>query len=98
MSSTLARIGVLLPAAAFLGYWALLVYCEVWRPTPLGLRLTFDAARIAVVDTVPVGRSAGGPTRRRPPDRVRRAFHQRRLDWMAVQRTSRLAAMRLSVE
>ena len=68
MKYRLAQLGVLLVAAAFLGYWALLVYCDVWRPIPLGLFLSFDADRVIVVDTV-----AGGPAQRaglRAGDRI----------------------------
>ena len=100
MRARLARIGVLLAAAAFLGYWALLVYCEVWRPTPLGLRLSFDAGRIVVVDTVP-----GGPAARaglRAGDRLA-AFEGHsidgRMDWMAVEANLEIGqATQLSVE
>src|SRR4051812_37052000 len=86
MRSTLARLGVALPAAAFLGYWALLVYCEVWRPSPFGLQLNFDAGRTTVVDAVPGGPAAGAGLR--AGDRVA-AFGGHpingRLDWMAVE-------------
>ena len=59
MKSRLARPGVLLIAVAFLGYWTLLVYCDVWRPTPPGLLLNFNGARVAVVDVV-----SGAPAQR----------------------------------
>ena len=42
MKDRLPQLGVLAVAVAFLGYWALLVYCDVWQPTPLGLRLSTD--------------------------------------------------------
>jgi serine/threonine-protein kinase len=84
MNYRLAQIGVI--AAAFLGYWLLLVYCEVWKPAPLGLFLDFDASRVVVVDTV-----AGGTAQRaglRAGDRIASADGHRingRLDWMTVE-------------
>ena len=84
MNYRLAQIGVI--AAAFLGYWALLVYCEVWKPAPLGLFLSFDDSRVIVVDTV-----AGGPAQRaglRAGDRIASADGHPiggRLDWMTVE-------------
>ena len=53
MPTRLARLGVLVVAAAFVGYWALLVYCDLSRPLPPGLILSFDAERVTVVDVVP---------------------------------------------
>ena len=85
MKSRLAPPGVLLIAAAFLGYWALLVYCDVWRPSPLGLVLSFDANRVAVVDLV-----SGAPAQRaglRAGDHIAAIDGHpigARLDWMTV--------------
>ena len=77
MKYRLPQLGVSVVAAAFLGYWALLVYCDVWRPIPLGLFLRFDADRSLVVDTVPDGPAQRAGLRagdrisrlRRSPDR-----------------------------
>ena len=100
MNKRLARFGVPLIAAAFLGYWALLVYCEVWRPAPLGLALNFDTGQIAVVNTSPGG--AGQRAGIRPGDRLTAidghpiAGH---LDWMTVEANLELGrTARFSVE
>ena len=85
MKYTLAQLGVLVVAAAFLGYWALLVYCDVWRPSPLGLLLRFDVGRVIVVGTVP-----GAPAQQaglRVGDHIAAVDGQPiigRLDWMTV--------------
>ena len=86
MKYRLAQLGVIPVAMAFLGYWALLVYCDVWRPIPLGLFLSFDGDRVNVVDAVP-----GGPAQRaglRAGDRIA-SFDGHpigsRLDWMTVE-------------
>jgi eukaryotic-like serine/threonine-protein kinase len=50
MRLRLASVGMLLIAAAFLGYWTLLVFCDVWRPAQIGLFLSFNAGRVQVVD------------------------------------------------
>jgi hypothetical protein len=100
MKYRLVQLGVLLVAAAFLGYWALLVYCDVWRPSPLGLLLRFDVGRVIVVDTVP-----GGPAQRagfRAGDRIA-SFDGHpiggRLDWMTVEANLEIGrATQLSVD
>ena len=72
MKYRLAQLGVVLVAMAFLGYWALLVYCDVWRPIPLGLFLSFDGDRVIVVDDRSRRtRSAGRSSRRRSHCRFR---------------------------
>ena len=100
MTYRLARLGVLVVAAAFLGYWALLVYCDVWRPSPLGLRLRFDVGRVIVVDTVP-GRPAEGAGLR-AGDRIASVDGHPiggRLDWMTVEANLEIGrATRLSVD
>jgi S1-C subfamily serine protease len=68
MKDRLPQLGGLLVGTAFLGYWALLVYCDVWRPSPLGLRLSTDAGHVLVDDVI-----AGGPAQRagvRAGDRI----------------------------
>ena len=52
MTHRLARLGVLVVAAAFVGYWALLAYCDLARPLPPGLLLSFDSGRVTVLDVV----------------------------------------------
>lgn len=86
MNTKLPQLGVLLVAAAFLGYWAVLVYCDVWRPVPLGLLLSFGNERVAIVDA-----AVGGPAHQaglRAGDRVvDLGGHpiRNRLDWMTVE-------------
>jgi hypothetical protein len=86
MKDRLPQLGVLLVGTAFLGYWALLVYCDVWRPVPLGLRLSARAGGVLVDDVI-----AGGPAQRaglRAGDRIA-SFDGHplagRLDWMTVE-------------
>src|SRR6202035_3268512 len=86
MKDRLPQLGVLVVAVAFLGYWALLVYCDVWRPSPLGLRLSADAGHLVVDNVI-----AGGPAQRaglRAGDRIA-SFDGHplagRLDWMTVE-------------
>lgn len=85
MKLRLAPLGVLLIAAAFLGYWALLVYCDVWRPSPLGVLYSFDAGRVTVVDVL-----SGTPAQQaglRAGDRIAAVEGHPiagRLDWMTV--------------
>lgn len=85
MKDRLPRVGVFLVAASFLGYWALLVYCDVWRPSPFGLRLT-EGDRVLVDDV-----ASGGPGERaglRAGDRIASVDGYPiggRLEWMAVE-------------
>jgi hypothetical protein len=86
MSDRLPRVGVLLIGASFLGYWALLVYCDVWKPASFGLRLRTDGAGLAVEAL-----AAGGAAERaglRAGDRLVSVDGHRvggRLDWKAVE-------------
>jgi hypothetical protein len=86
MKGRLPQLGVLVLAVAFLGYWALLAYCDVWRPSPLGMRLRASADRVLVDDVV-----SGGPAQRaglRAGDHlVSSDGHPigSRLDWMTVE-------------
>jgi hypothetical protein len=48
-----ASLGIPAIAAAFIGYWVLLVYCDVSKPSTLGVLLSFDSGRAVVVDVVP---------------------------------------------
>ena len=85
MKYTLAQLGVLVVAAAFLGYWALLVYCDVWRPSPLGVLLSFDAGRVTVVDVVSGAPAQGAGLR--AGDHIAAVDGHPivgRLDWMTV--------------
>jgi hypothetical protein len=84
MPTRLARLGVLVVAASFVGYWALLVYCDLWRPLPLGLVLSFDAERLAVVDVVPG--SAAARAGIEPGDLLSISSQpiNGRLHWMAI--------------
>jgi serine/threonine-protein kinase len=80
------QLAVLVIATAFLGYWALLVYCEVWRPAPLGLLLITDAGRVKVDDVV-TGEAADRAGLRRGDyialfDGHRVTGHQ---DWMSAE-------------
>src|ERR1700687_373082 len=86
MKDRLRQLGVLLVGTAFLGYWALLVYCDVWRPSPLGLRLSAPPGHLLVDEVI-----AGGPAQRaglRAGDRIA-SFDGHplagRLDWMTVE-------------
>ena len=40
-------------AAAFLGYFGLLVYCDAWRPEPIGLEFAFAGSRMTVTRVAP---------------------------------------------
>ena len=84
MPTRLARLGVLVVAAAFVGYWALLVYCDLSRPLPPGLILSFDAGRVAVVDVVPG--SAAARAGLEPGDLLSTPGQpiNGRLHWMAI--------------
>ena len=85
MPTRLARLGVLVVAAAFVGYWALLVYCDLWRPLPPGLILSFDAGRVAIVDVVP---GSGAARAGLEPGDLLSASGQSingRLHWMAIE-------------
>jgi hypothetical protein len=100
MKDRLPQLGVLAIAAAFLGYSALLVYCDLWRPSPLGMRLSTDDGRILVDNVMP-----GGPAERgglRAGDRIAFANGQPlggRLDWMSVEANLEIGRpTRLSVD
>lgn len=86
MKGRLPQLGVLVVAVAFLGYWALLVYCDIWRPSPLGMRLRASADRV-LVDAV----TSGGPAQRaglRAGDHIASSDGHPiggRLDWMTVE-------------
>jgi hypothetical protein len=100
VTGRLPQLGILLVGAAFLGYWALLVYCDVWRPSPLGLRLSTGDDRV-LVDAV----AAGGPAERaglRAGDRIVSSDGHPiggRLDWMTVEANLAIGrSTRLSVD
>src|SRR6185436_6966025 len=80
----LARSGVLVAAAAFIGYWALLVSCDLWRPLPTGLILSFDATRVAMADVLPG--SAAARAGLLPGDLLSASGQpiNGRLHWMAI--------------
>ena len=86
MDSRTGQLRVLLIATAFLGYWTLLVYCDVWRPAPPGLSFQYAADGIHLADVV-----AGGPADRaglRAGDRLLAVDNHPvsgRLDWMSVE-------------
>ena len=86
MDSRTGQFRVLLIAIAFLGYWTLLVYCDVWRPAPPGLSFQYAADGIHLADVV-----AGGPADRaglRAGDRLLAVDNHPvsgRLDWMSVE-------------
>jgi len=85
MPTRLARLGVLVVAAAFVGYWTLLVFCDLSRPLPPGLILSFDAGRVAIVDVVP---GSGAARAGLEPGDFLSASGQSingRLHWMAIQ-------------
>ena len=48
MKFRLPQLLILLAAPALLVYWTLLVYCDVWRPIPLGLSVRFDPGGVLV--------------------------------------------------
>src|SRR4029078_13367835 len=48
-----ASLGIPAIAAAFIGHWVLLVYCDVSKPSTLGVLLSFDSGRAVVVAVVP---------------------------------------------
>ncbi len=81
-----ASFASVLIAIAFLGYWTLLVYCDVWRPAPPGLSFQYAADGIHLADVV-----AGGPADRaglRAGDRLLAVDNHPvsgRLDWMSVE-------------
>jgi serine/threonine-protein kinase len=100
MKDRLPQLGVLVLAAAFLGYWALLVYCDVSRPSPLGMRLSASADRVLVDDVI-----AGGPAERaglRAGDHIASSDGHPiggRLDWMTVEANFEIGrTIRLSVD
>jgi hypothetical protein len=75
-------------AAAFLGYFALLVYCDVRRPVPEGLDLAASAGQpgLAVMDVTPGSPAAGAGIR--AGDRLLSADRQAvnsKSEWEAVQ-------------
>lgn len=80
---------LLLIAATFLGYWSLLVYCEIRHPEPLGVLAEFDEGRMMLVDVV-----AGSVAARaglQPGDQLAASGGQpihSRLDWMAIEASS----------
>jgi hypothetical protein len=98
MPTRLARLGVLVVAVSFVGYWALLVYCDLWRPLPLGLILSFDAERVAVVDVVPGSAAARAGFEAGDLLSASGAPINGRLHWMAIGanlETGRPAEMRV---
>ena len=85
MTSRLPQSVVALVAAAFLGYWSLLLYSEVFRPAATGMSLAFSGGAVDVTNV-----SAGGPADNaglRPGDRLVAIDGHRirgRLDMLAV--------------
>jgi hypothetical protein len=86
MKDRLPQLGVLVLAAAFLGYSALLVYCDVWRPSPLGMRLSVNDGRL-LVDEVMAGGAAGRAGLLAGDRIISTDGHplRGRLDWMTVE-------------
>jgi serine/threonine-protein kinase len=86
MRDRLPQLAVLVLAAAFLEYSALLVYCDVWRPSPLGMRLSVNDGRLLVDEVM-----SGGSAQRaglRAGDHITSAEGHPlggRLDWMTVE-------------
>jgi serine/threonine-protein kinase len=81
----LPQLAVVMVGTAFLGYWALLVYCDVWRPSPHGMRSSADFSRV-VVEAVEPG-SPAYLAGLRPGDRIVSSDGysiRGRLDWMTV--------------
>ncbi len=95
-TNRLQKLCVLLVAAAFFEYWLLLVYCDLARPAPLGLRLSSNDG------VVRLRRGSGGQVRVeavapdspaaragiRGGDQIDRADARQirgRLDWMATE-------------
>jgi hypothetical protein len=86
MKDPLPQLGIGMFAVAFLGYWALLAYCDMWRPAPLGLRLKTDAGRIVVDDLVSGGPGARAGLRTRDQIISVNGYPVGgRLDWMTVE-------------
>jgi tRNA A-37 threonylcarbamoyl transferase component Bud32 len=76
---------MLVIAASFLGYFALLVYCDLWRPEDPGLLCAFDGDRMTASGVKPG--SAGARAGVRPGDVIvtfnAQPIHDR-FDWQAV--------------
>ena len=89
MDPRTGQLRVALIATAFLGYWTLLVYCDVWRPAPPGLSFEYAADGIHLSEVV-----AGGPGDRaglRTGDRLMAVDSHPvsgRLDWKSDGRTA----------
>lgn len=77
---------LLVVGVSFFAYWTLLVYCEIWRPEPVGLVAEFDSGRMLLVAVDP-----GSPAERiglEPDDHIVALDGQlvhNRLDWMALE-------------
>jgi tRNA A-37 threonylcarbamoyl transferase component Bud32 len=86
MKQRLPQILIVTVALAFFEYWALLVYCDIWRPAPLGLHLRIDDGRV-VVDQVEGGSLAAGAGLRAGDQIAHADSHPlgSRLDWMSVE-------------
>lgn len=87
-------------AAAFLGYFGLLVYCDAWRPEPIGLEFAFAGSRMTVTRVAP-----GSPAARQgiePGDAVSACQGQAirsPYEWMALMANVEFdRAVRLTVE
>jgi eukaryotic-like serine/threonine-protein kinase len=85
MSSIRPPWWTLVIAASFLGYFALLVHCDLWRPEDEGLSCTFDGGRMAVSLVKPGSPAATAGLR---PGDVIAAWNGQpigdRFDWQAV--------------
>lgn len=84
-SSTAVRAAVFLGAAAYLGYLALLITCDLRRVVPFGFVPRFDAGQVTVANLQPA--SPGALAGLRTGDRIRRANGQvleGPVDWQRV--------------
>ena len=81
----LVRCGLVVAAAAYTGYLALLITCDLRRVAPLGFAPHFDATGATVAGLQP--ESIGSLAGLRPGDRIIQAngqVVQRRIDWQRV--------------
>ncbi|MGQ0733887.1 MAG: protein kinase domain-containing protein [Acidobacteriota bacterium] len=99
MSNRLQRVGVPLVAAAYLGYWALLLSCDLFRPAPFGMGL-IDRDHIVIREVVSGGQADKAGLK--VGDRIAAVdghLIRDRMDWMAVEANLTLGqALELTVD